>query len=148
MRTVSPPRPVSILRQGWRDRAACLGEDPALFFPQDGDRYAADKGRAICAGCTVRAQCLQFALSSPERWGTWAGLTEGERQGMEPDVPAGPRMCGKGRHVMDETNTGWRGRCRACKNTSDRQRQQEAKHDRKAAHLAAQPAAIRPRKAA
>ena len=84
--TVSPPRPASTRRQGWRDRAACRGVDPELFFPGEGGAGAAAvrKSAAICAGCEVRAECLQFALSSPEQHGTWGGLSERERRGMDP----------------------------------------------------------------
>ena len=124
--------------QDWRDRAACRGEDPELFFPAgDGSGVTATrKARAICAGCPVKDQCLQFALASPERFGTWAGLTEGERDNMRPAAPAGPGLCGKRLHVMDAENTipagpagEWK-RCRACTNASERARWQEAKYDR------------------
>jgi len=54
MRTVSPPRPPSLSRQGWHERAACRGEDPDLFFPEAGDTIATRKARAICARCPVR----------------------------------------------------------------------------------------------
>ena len=35
--------------------AACVGADPALFFPDPGDAEAEAPAVAICAGCPVRA---------------------------------------------------------------------------------------------
>ena len=37
------------------------------------------KAKAICAQCPVRAECLDYALSRPEKYGTWGGLNEDER---------------------------------------------------------------------
>jgi WhiB family redox-sensing transcriptional regulator len=145
-----------VRHQDWRDRAACRDEDPGLFFPaDDGTGVAATReARAICAGCPVSAQCLQFALSSPERWGTWGGLPEQERHGMRPATPDGPGLCRKRLHVMDAENTipagpngEWK-RCRACTNAGERARWQEAKYDRQAAKSAAQSTTTRPQKAA
>jgi len=44
----------------WRDRAACIGADPDLFFPQRGE--SAEPAREICARCSVREACLDYAL--------------------------------------------------------------------------------------
>jgi WhiB family transcriptional regulator, redox-sensing transcriptional regulator len=115
--TATSPRPVSIRRQGWRHRAACNDVDPGLFFPPDGG--SAQPAKAICAGCPVKAECLEYALVSGQRFGVWAGLDERERQGMSPKVVRSD-FCGKGLHVMDEKNayvnpvTGKR-YCKACK---------------------------------
>jgi WhiB family redox-sensing transcriptional regulator len=61
----------------WRDRAACLGQDTALFFPdEEGDASAA---LAICAVCPVRSECLEWALASRQDDGVWGGLTGRDR---------------------------------------------------------------------
>lgn len=71
-------------RPEWHQRAACRFADQALFFGPDGERDGPAKARrdkrakAICAGCPVRAECLEAALDRPERSGTWGGLTEAE----------------------------------------------------------------------
>jgi hypothetical protein len=83
LRQHEPARRSAVRHQDWRDRAACRGKDPALFFPEDGDSHSAAWARVICAGCPVRSECLQFALSSPERWGTWGGVSEQDRQGAK-----------------------------------------------------------------
>lgn len=41
-----------------------------------------DRAREVCGSCTVRADCLAFALRYEEledRWGMYAGLTPNER---------------------------------------------------------------------
>lgn len=126
--TVIPPRPVSIRRQGWRGRAACRDVDPDLFFPELGG--SAQDAKAVCAECPVRAQCLEYALATGQRFGVWAGLDERERRGMSPRIVRS-EFCAKGLHVMDETNayaspvTGQR-YCRACKASNRRQRERVA----------------------
>ena len=132
VKTVSLPNPASIARQGWRDRAACQDEDPALFFPEDGDVIAIRKARAICAGCPVRVQCLESAMATPELWGVWGGKSERQRRGMRARAAAaGPRKCGKRLHLMtpENTYTGPAGTtwCRECRRIADEKRRQEAK---------------------
>ena len=71
------------MRGSWRERAACRGEDPELFFPASsvGFVYNAQvtRAKAVCNGCPVRAECLSEALASPQV-GIWGGLTENERR--------------------------------------------------------------------
>ncbi|MFD1118840.1 WhiB family transcriptional regulator [Sphaerisporangium aureirubrum] len=79
-RQIARPRP----SWGWQDDAACRGEDLVLFFGPDGERQPERdirerKAKAICAQCPVRAECLDYALSRPEKYGTWGGLNEDER---------------------------------------------------------------------
>ena len=69
---------------GWRDLAACAGQQE-LFF--DGRREA--KARAICARCPVRAQCLEYALSGA---GTWRGIATGIWGGTTPQERDQPRQ--------------------------------------------------------
>lgn len=69
---------------GWQDAAACRGEDIELFFGPDGERQPERevrerKAKAICSRCPVRGECLEYALSKPERYGVWGGLNEDER---------------------------------------------------------------------
>lgn len=57
----------------WRDRSACLREDPSTFFAERG-RISPDSSKP-CQGCPVRDQCLQFAIESPwEPYGVWGGM--------------------------------------------------------------------------
>lgn len=63
----------------WMDDACCRGIDPDLFYPERGESTA--EAKAVCQGCPVRGQCLEYALTSPvEKHGVWGGLSEYERR--------------------------------------------------------------------
>jgi len=62
----------------WRQRAACQGIDPGIFYPASDDD--AEEAKAICATCPVRQPCLEHSLATREREGIWGGLTERERR--------------------------------------------------------------------
>lgn len=66
----------------FRSGALCQYVDnPELFFPKTGKRMQAAEAKGICAGCEVRAQCLDYAVSSVEILsGIWGGTTETERR--------------------------------------------------------------------
>ncbi len=67
----------------WRDNAACLTEDPELFFPVGSTGPAllqAEKAKAVCGRCPVATQCLQWALDTHEEAGIWGAMTEDERR--------------------------------------------------------------------
>ncbi|MGH8992981.1 MAG: WhiB family transcriptional regulator [Acidimicrobiia bacterium] len=65
------------LREPWRERAACRGLDPELFFPVPGG--SAGTAVAVCAGCPVRVECLAYALHAAEKFGVWGGQPEARR---------------------------------------------------------------------
>ena len=62
----------------WRQRAACRGVDPDIFFPASEED--AEPAKAICGQCPVRQACLEYALANREREGIWGGATERERR--------------------------------------------------------------------
>ena len=64
----------------WRERAALSGKGIRYFFPETPDDL--DRARAICGGCRVRAECLEYAGRSPSLQGAWGALTERERLGI------------------------------------------------------------------
>ncbi len=69
----------------WQHRAACLQEDPELFFPVSSTGPAvaqAAQAKAVCRRCDVRQACLTFALQHGHVHGVWGGLDEDERRGM------------------------------------------------------------------
>lgn len=64
--------------QPWKAFGACSGLDPLLWFPERGEPV--EPARAICRGCPVQEQCLEYALASGEKFGIWGGLSERERR--------------------------------------------------------------------
>jgi WhiB family redox-sensing transcriptional regulator len=62
----------------WQDGANCRGANADLFFPERGASTRAAK--AICRECAVRADCLEFAISTGEKFGIWGGMSERERR--------------------------------------------------------------------
>lgn len=67
----------------WRSAGACLSADPDLFFPISSagpaERQIA-RAKTICAGCAVRRECLEFALSHDQIHGIWGGTTAEDRR--------------------------------------------------------------------
>ena len=62
----------------WQEHANCLGVDPDLFFPERG--ASTREAKAVCRGCEVRVDCLEYALAHGEKFGIWGGLSERERR--------------------------------------------------------------------
>jgi WhiB family redox-sensing transcriptional regulator len=68
-------------QQDWQERALCAETDPEAFFPEKGG--STREAKRICAGCEVRAECLEYALTFDERFGIWGGLSERERRRLK-----------------------------------------------------------------
>jgi WhiB family transcriptional regulator, redox-sensing transcriptional regulator len=67
----------------WWDLAACQRVDPELFFPvsQVGPAQLQEaRAKAVCAGCAVRENCLDYAMETHQVHGVWGGLGENERR--------------------------------------------------------------------
>lgn len=63
--------------ENWRVRAACASKDPDSFFPVGHSGPAlrqVDEAKAVCARCTVVAECLAEAFSHSFPEGVWGGL--------------------------------------------------------------------------
>ena len=80
--------PSSDWMTGWQFRAACRGQEAALFFApahferkEEKDAREAQAKR-ICAGCPVQEECLEYALRIREPHGIWGGLNELERRAV------------------------------------------------------------------
>ncbi|MFI1004321.1 WhiB family transcriptional regulator [Streptomyces galbus] len=66
----------------WLTEAACVGEDPELFFPVGSTGPALEDvaaAKRVCARCPVIADCLAYALGSGQTSGVWGGTDEEER---------------------------------------------------------------------
>lgn len=72
------PTGSTVQPQPWIAQGACHGKDPDLFFPGQGE--STREAKAVCAGCPVREQCLDYALEHGEKFGIWGGTSERERR--------------------------------------------------------------------
>lgn len=64
-----------------REQGACVGWPTEWFFPARGSR--ADRARAICATCPVRALCLTSVLERRDPNGVWGGTAEKDRRPLQ-----------------------------------------------------------------
>jgi WhiB family redox-sensing transcriptional regulator len=67
-------------RPSWHRWAACRGEAPDTFVGGRGANYI--RARELCAECTVRAECLAYALADEELVGLWAGTSDSQRRAL------------------------------------------------------------------
>ena len=70
----------------WRDHAACVGENPELFFPignADPAFHQIEEAKVVCRRCEVVQTCLSWAIDSRQDAGVWGGLSEDERHALK-----------------------------------------------------------------
>lgn len=70
----------SFADQSWTEDAFCaqIGGEP--FYPEFGEQPTL--GKSLCGNCSVRAECLTYALEANEQHGVWGGLTGRERAAL------------------------------------------------------------------
>lgn len=71
----------SATNEEWQERALCAQTDPEAFFPEKGG--STREAKKICQRCSVRSECLEYALAHDERFGIWGGLSERERRRLK-----------------------------------------------------------------
>ena len=67
----------------WIVGAACIGEEPELFFPMGPPTLVTAqtaRAKAVCVRCPVRDDCLEWSLVTAQDAGVWGGLDEDERR--------------------------------------------------------------------
>jgi WhiB family transcriptional regulator, redox-sensing transcriptional regulator len=62
----------------WQDLARCAETDPEAYFPDKGG--STREAKRVCRSCEVRAECLEYAIETDQRFGVWGGLSERERR--------------------------------------------------------------------
>lgn len=67
-----------LLRLDWQDGANCRGADAEEFFPNKGESTA--EAKKLCRRCDVKAECLNYAITTNQEYGVWGGLSERERR--------------------------------------------------------------------
>lgn len=65
----------------------CKDMDPEKFMPSEKEVKKERAAKAICQGCPVRRECLEFALVT-DSIGIWAGSNYSERQLMMVMMPS------------------------------------------------------------
>lgn len=65
----------------WYDDALCAQVDQDMFYPEKGGSTV--EAKRVCGMCSVRQQCLDYALANHERYGIWGGVSERDRRKME-----------------------------------------------------------------
>jgi WhiB family redox-sensing transcriptional regulator len=94
----------------WQERGACREADTDLFFHPQNERGLARLRRdraakAVCARCSVRIECADYAIRAREPYGVWGGLTEEDRERIYVRIALSqfPRQRGEGaRAAADE----------------------------------------------
>jgi len=76
--------PVADLRKDWKEFANCRGLDYNIFFPsEDGSvvtKEVENNAKAVCWRCSVRDECLEYAITTGQEDGIWGGMTYKERR--------------------------------------------------------------------
>lgn len=75
----------------WRRSAICRDTDPDLFFPVGTTGQALvqiDRAKEVCDQCTVKVDCLEFALETNQDSGIWGGTSEEERRKLRREYVA------------------------------------------------------------
>lgn len=66
-------------RPKWQKNAPCKNYDTNVFYPAPGDVDNLRLAKSICKECSVRQECLEYALENSERFGIWGGKSARER---------------------------------------------------------------------
>jgi WhiB family redox-sensing transcriptional regulator len=67
----------SVYSPAWMNHAACRDSDIDVFFPSS--QEGVDRAAAVCRDCSVRRECLTFALKNPDLSGVWGGTSNRQR---------------------------------------------------------------------
>ncbi|MEU9480498.1 WhiB family transcriptional regulator [Streptomyces sp. NPDC048191] len=59
--------------------AGCRGIDPEEWFVEGA---AQSRNRSLCRGCSVRTECLAYALDQRMDFGIWGGMTARQRRAL------------------------------------------------------------------
>jgi WhiB family redox-sensing transcriptional regulator len=73
----------------WWDLAACHTGNAELFFPvtEAGPaRLQVAQAKAVCAGCRVRQECLNYAMTTHQAHGVWGGMSVADRERLRADA--------------------------------------------------------------
>jgi WhiB family redox-sensing transcriptional regulator len=72
-----------MMNEEWLEQANCKNKDTSIFFPDyglPGAMKIAKKAKEICSRCSVKTECLEFAIENREEFGIWGGMMVNERK--------------------------------------------------------------------
>jgi hypothetical protein len=75
----------------WRANGVCRSE-PARklnWHPEPNDTKMRARCKAVCFSCSVRTECLAYAISNYE-FGVWGGTSERERKRLRKQIGSHP----------------------------------------------------------
>lgn len=78
---------------GWMQHAACRGQGPDIFFVDRGAPL--HEAHSFCQRCTVRQECLDYAVANGIAHGLWGNTAPMDRRVIRHDITsrdAGRRM--------------------------------------------------------
>lgn len=61
-----------------KSKGDCKGANPDIFYPERG--ASSNEAKKICMSCSVKEECLEFALETCEEIGIWGGTSEYQRR--------------------------------------------------------------------
>jgi WhiB family redox-sensing transcriptional regulator len=74
---------VSVANPAWWKDGACVNDSAFLDFPKLNQTKEIQYSKSVCRNCSVRAECLAFAVINDLDEGIWGGtLLKSERQLM------------------------------------------------------------------
>ena len=64
------------MNSSWEDEALCAQTDPEAHYPEPGG--TSRDAKRTCLACEVRTECLEYAISTEQRFGVWGGVSQQE----------------------------------------------------------------------
>jgi len=62
----------------WMLQGSCRGANTREFFPSNG--VGVEAAQKVCRACSVKDECLEYALQNHIEQGVWGGASERERR--------------------------------------------------------------------
>jgi WhiB family redox-sensing transcriptional regulator len=81
---------VNVAKLGWQDEALCQQVGGDLFYSEVGEDT--EKAKAVCRGCLVRLECLEYALEIGDKEGIFGGFSERPRRRIAREYQAGKSL--------------------------------------------------------
>jgi hypothetical protein len=101
--------------------------DPNIFYPEESTAAASAMAKAYCGACSVRIECLNYALDHDEIHGVWGGKSERERNKMTKTSNRPVVYCSQGHPQTEENKYRAYGlsQCRVCASERAAQRKED-----------------------